>query len=226
MKNSSFHSLSRISKKKLLKELKDFKIYYKDSLDLPKKATFGCEIEFKLGGYNNMNCPTQMNEDDFVNCLLKEKGYDFPFNIKSEMCDLIEVISPVLSDYASSWKELKNVLNFLKQNGAYCNEFCAAHVHIGKQLVGNDINSWLMFFKLWSVFEEEIIKFTNGEYYFSRSYRDFYARKSSNILKTFLNNEIDENSYLPIELCVKNSSISFTGHTIGDLIKSFKNTYI
>lgn len=213
----NLQSLSKEAKNKLLNELKDFKIYYRDSLNLPRRTSFGCEIEFKLPDYQVLDCPIGIRQDDYVYDLLKSKNYNYPFNVKSEADESIEIITDVLKDDAKSWNVLKSVLDFLKNNNAYCNASCASHVHIGKQLLGTNLVSWLNFFRIWCIFEDDIIKFVNGEYYFERTNFNFYSNRCKNVIINLLSKHINEYDLIPEELCNKKYSINFNTQYIKDL---------
>lgn len=102
---------------------------------------------------------------------------------KEEHSNQIEIISDVLKDEEISWKKLKDVLLFYIDNGAYISGKSAAHIHIGKQVLKGNLNYWLNFFKLLSVFEKQIVKFSNGESYYERESFNNYSKWSSDILK-------------------------------------------
>lgn len=166
MGTATFSSLP--NKEQLVHELKDFYIPYRDSLELPLDATFGLEIEFKMPGYDWAYRNDFSHQTEAVLTFMKENNYNNIWDVYPEENDHIEIVSPVLTDKIKTWKNLDNVLKNIKENGAYYSGECGAHIHVGRHLLGDDINSWLIFFKTWSIFEDIIFKFTNGESYSKR----------------------------------------------------------
>lgn len=193
----SSSDLYKLNEKQTLKDdLKKFKIPYRNTLGLPDSITFGCEVEFSMAEYN----------DEYKSKLYKEKYYntisEYMISIcapkvwkyKEEHSNQIEIISDVLKDEEISWKKLKDVLLFYIDNGAYISGKSAAHIHIGKQVLKENLNYWLNFFKLLSVFEKQIVKFSNGESYYERESFNNYSKWSSDILKKVIYN-IEHSNY-------------------------------
>ena len=58
------------------------------------------------------------------------------------------------------------------------------HIHIGTQTLGDNVNSWLNFIKIWSVYENIIYRFVYGNFLTARPSMDEYAQPLS---KTFWN---------------------------------------
>ncbi len=184
MGTTTFSSL--LGKEQLIHELKDFYIPYRDSLELPLDATFGLEIEFKMPGYDWKYRSDFSEAYTAAEIFMKEHNYIDTWDVCNEKNDHIEIVSPVLTDNAKAWNDLHNVLKYLKENGAYYSGECGAHIHVGMHLLGKDEESWINFFKIWSIFEDVIFKFTNGETYNSR----LNFQKSSKSVRTRFNNLI------------------------------------
>lgn len=184
MSTTMLSSLS--DKERVIQELKDFYVPYRKSLKLPSDATFGLEIEFKMPDYNwkyrsNFSC-----QDIAAMTFMEEHNYNGIWDVCPEENDHIEIVSPILIDESKTWKDLHNILNNIKENGAYYSGKCGAHVHIGMHLLGKDEESWLNFFKIWNIFEDVIFKFTNGETYNRR----FNFQDSSKSVRTCFDNLI------------------------------------
>lgn len=177
MGTTMISSLSFLDKETLSHDLKDFYIPYRDSLDLPKDSTFGIEIEFKMPGFDNRYVSNFIDCDCAAESFMKENNYNNIWDVCYEEQDHIEIVSDVLTDKKRTWDDLNNVLNNIKENGAYYSGACGAHVHVGRHLLGCNVKSWLTFFKTWSIFEDIIFKFTNGEHHNIRS--NFYNRSKS-----------------------------------------------
>ncbi len=192
MSTTMFSSLDVSDKKRLIHELRDFYIPYRKSLDLPKYASFGGEIEFSIKGYDysyKQNLKKagygSTTAFEFMNSI----GTPKIWKIKDEIGSRIEVETDVLGDDKDTWDTLKYLLSFLIEKGAYYNGEGGSHVHAGMQIIGNDFEKWKLFLKLWACYEEEIIRFTNGEYYFDREKMNFYADRSKKIIFEWLNDE-------------------------------------
>ena len=198
MSTTILSSLSNPSKERLVKNLKDFYIPYRSILNLPSDATFGFEIEFNMNGFDEDYKSNFIDENNAAQYFLEELGYDYPYDVESEENNHIELISPVLVDKEETWQELDNVLCFIKNNAGNTNRLlaggmspsCGAHVHVGRNIFNNNPNGWLNFFKLWSVFEDYIFKFTNGEFYNLRIGGIKRANKINNICQLLLDNYI------------------------------------
>lgn len=191
-------------------ELKKFYIPYRKTLDLPRDVTFGLEIEFKIDGFNNSYKADFIDEDNAALSFLDEKGYDYNYEIQSEINNHIELISPVLTDKHKTWQELYDILLFIKNNGGYYSGVCGAHVHVGKNILNPDNDSWLNFFKIWYVFEDYITTFTNGENYMLRQNGKKRACSINTICQQIIR-EYLENKYINFSLLTndKRNSINF-----------------
>lgn len=100
----------------------------------------------------------------------------------------------MLTDDEHTWETLNNVLLFYVNNGAYIKQESAAHVHIGKQVLKGNLEYWLNFLKLLSIFEKQIVKFSNGERYYERKCFSIYSNWSSDILKKVIY-DIEHDNY-------------------------------
>ena len=207
MSNTKISSLDKHLKNKLLLELTDFYIPYRDSLNLDKDATFGCEIEFNIPGYScNINDVSDLKAILFM----RDLGYLYPYRVTSEINDRIELITGVLSDEKGTWDILRKVLKFLTDNGAYYNGKGGSHVHVGNQLILNDFDLFTEFLKLYACYENEIIRFTNGEYYFDRKQFDYMCLRSKTIIyDMLLKKNFTEHKNISRYLCQKRTSINF-----------------
>jgi len=182
-------SLSTESKEQLIHELKDFYIPYRDSLGLSLDATFGTEIEFNIEGYDN-NYIDRLHKDgyhDTAREFLISIGYPKLWNYATELNNQIEIISHVLTDSKNTWQTLENILKFCIDKGAYVSKYSGAHIHVGKQLLKQNPDYWINFLELWSVFEKQIVTFTNGEYYFERvNFKDYANYSSLDLKKSYI----------------------------------------
>ena len=168
--------------KNIKNELYYFNIPYRNCLKLPDDVRFGIEIEFNMKNYNNYEGKLSIAQD-----LMKQKNYNYSYNICIEQKNQIELVSEVLKDDEKTWDELQKVLSFIISNDGYCNDKNGAHVHICENMFNINPKGWLNFFKLWSVFEEDIFMFTNGFKNQTRIGAKLYARIINDICKTIIN---------------------------------------
>ena len=143
-----------MKKKELLKLLDDVEILYRDTLGFSEDITFGLEIE-----YINLH---------YIEALkLIEKKYNKWGYQKDETVFNSgfggEVVSPILCDTREAWVELRDILVDLKDNFANIDDSTAAHIHVGSTIFNEDINKYLYFLKMWTVFEKEVYQFSYGE---------------------------------------------------------------
>ena len=205
--SNKISSLDEHLKSKLLLELTEFYIPYRDSLNLDRNVTFGCEIEFNIPGYSG-----SLSDVSDLNAILfmRNLGYLYPYKVTSEINDRIELITDVLQDGKDTWDTLKEVLRFLTLNKAYYNGKGGSHIHVGNQLILNDFNMFTEFLKLFACYENEIIRFTNGEYYFDRKQFDYMCARSKTIIyDMLLKKDFIKNKNISINLCQKMTSINF-----------------
>ena len=220
---TKFSELSDNSLNHFLSDLKDFYIPYRDSLNLPDYATFGCEIEFNIKGYDEKYVKKLFNEGysspakEFMISIGTPKMY----KISYEPNHIIEVISPVWKDNNETWDNLKYILEFLTKNKTYNAGYCGSHVHAGKQLISNGKDGWNIFLRLWSLYEDQIITFTNGEYYHPR--KSFY--KESEPVREYIIKYLNSNkNSLPSELKYKGRALLLPEKYLKKLNKKFDYT--
>lgn len=147
--------------------LKDRKIKYRATLNLPKNLTFGVEIEYE-NVLNELVSELLYEEEifdrNFSNWINKPEidlTYD---NIEINKLMNGEINSPVLKDNIKTWKDLRTVLSILNKNGAIVTNQCGGHVNIGSHILGSNVIYWRNFLLLWILYEKEIYKFSSGEF--------------------------------------------------------------
>ncbi len=177
--------MSNLINKRDYNNLKDFYIPYRKTLNLPKDVTFGLEVEFKMDLFDEAYKVNFMDEDNAALTFMKELGYDYSYEVEYEINNHIELVSPVLTDNDKTWEELDSILTFIKNNDGYYSGMCGSHIHVGKNILDKE-SSWLNFFKLWYIFEDDIFRFTNGENYKLRENGKSKSRKIDGICKNII----------------------------------------
>ena len=118
---------------------KKLKVIENDALRLTfNDMTFGIEIEFQLrNDYSPLEIAKELftlglsncNEVKTYNTIDEITGWKI---IREKTCDY-EIISPILTDCKKCWAELNLVCCLLAKHGAYTDQQCAFHIHIGTQ---------------------------------------------------------------------------------------------
>lgn len=151
--NEQFSKFDSLKREQILKNINKIMLEYREKLFIPKEITFGTELEFD-------NCDIKT-----VKKLLSKFDLKKTWHVKEEpsINEGGEVISPVLTNTKESWFNLKKVCEILKSKASNT-ELCSAHVHIGSNILSNDMNEWLNFIYLWSAYENIIFRFSYGEF--------------------------------------------------------------
>lgn len=220
MSTTLIHMLSKSNKMLFIDELKDFYIPYRPDLELPHDSTFGLEIEFKMPGYNWAYRNDFAHQDDAVLTFMKENNYNGTWDVQAEENDHMEIVSPVLTDKTKTWYDLDDVLKNIKENGAYYSGECGAHVHVGRHLLGENIESWLIFFKTWSIFEDVIFKFTNGENYSKRTNFDDRSKSVRDLFVDLIDRYTTSNGYKKSLILDKKRCINMEQNYVDDMASS------
>ena len=147
--------------------LDDYYLVMRNRLGLSRKDTFGMEMEFDETQYHDVE--DEIANHNFDNWLLYEDA---------SLDNGGEVVSPILTDTERNWKDLIGICHIVNNHGIINNN-CGAHVHIGTQVLGDDVKDWLRFMKLWAVYENIIYRFSYGEYLSYRLSIGEYAKPIS-----------------------------------------------
>jgi hypothetical protein len=137
---------------------------YKANLGLPKDLTFGLEFEVKGISLNSMG--NLFESKKLLDELFKRQNLDFDLSRWKAKADCtvkggLELTSPVLKDTKNDWEEIKQVSSLLKSLGAYADEDCGGHIHIGANILGTNQKAYEKFFKICSSCEDVIYKMSN-----------------------------------------------------------------
>ena len=156
-------------------------IIYRKSLDLPKNITFGVEIE-----YENIVVSTlshllleESKNDKWLKGWESKREFDIgEYNHLGEEING-EVSSKILMDDEKNWGSLKNVLNIIRENDGIITEKCGGHVNIGTHILERKKEYFRNFLLLWILYEQEIYKFSSGDYVLVRYDYDRLLEKIS-----------------------------------------------
>ena len=142
----------------ILSYLDKYYLEYRNKIGVLGDISFGIEIEmehFKGSVFDYW--PFQLKINDIVGNEKWDIVNDITLNAGRE------IRSELLFDMVADWNKLKKVCNFASLYGEI-DINCGAHVHVGAHILGNNCLYWYRFFKLWSVYENVIYRFSYGEY--------------------------------------------------------------
>lgn len=144
----------------LIDRLRKYKISYRNSLSFANFITFGVEIE--------VCSKDEKTQDKLISELTQFNKYrlddEWYFDCEDRVPFCTEFVSPILIDNKKTWTDLKNVCKILRSNDVLVTNDTAGHIHYGVQILENNVDTWLNFIKLWSVYENIIYRFSYGEY--------------------------------------------------------------
>lgn len=150
-KNDNFAFLRGMDLQQLLVETENYLLEYRKKLDLPNNVTFGIEIE-----YENVY---KKNVDKFIKNNLN--GWDSKDDDSLNFGG--EITSPIMVDKIEYWQNLKIVCEYLSKKKANTSNNAGGHIHIGTCVLGNDIEAWRTFLKLYTIYENVIFRFIYGD---------------------------------------------------------------
>lgn len=155
--NDNFSKMNKKDLKCILHNLDNYYLELRDKLGFDDYITFGLELEFEQAMETRL--------ENIINEMFYE-NWNFDGE-ESDFYKLAEISSPILKDNNKTWYELKEVCSIVKQFTTI-NNHSGGHIHIGTQVLGNNVESWLNFIKLWSVYENIVYRFTYGSYLTAR----------------------------------------------------------
>ena len=183
LKNNYFSYLRGSDLQEVLVDVENYFLTYRDTLNLPQELTFGVELEYeKL---------FKILTDEFldVNFLYSWKSInDGSLTLGGE------VVSPILNDDISTWDQLQKICQFLAKYNADTFHNAGGHIHIGANILGEDIESWKMFLKLYTIYEHVLFRFAYGDKLNARKGIKNYAfpsKENLNMALLFLDDAID-----------------------------------
>lgn len=138
----------------------------RDILEIPNNITFGLEIEFAKANRRYIA--------ERLNLAYKNKKISNPWNLENEETiydDNIffsnyggEAISAILTDNKNTWNDIEFTCGEIKNYGGIINKKCGAHVHTGISIFEDNLKYYSRLMKIWTIFENIIIRFCYGEF--------------------------------------------------------------
>ena len=147
-----FSELSGNDLRDLLNFIHSYYLTYRGGLGINKNITYGIEIEF------------ESLKKSIVKKYLEENEIKWKIHADASVKSGGEISSKILHDNVKCWENLKNICDFLKNNGATTiNGTTGGHIHIGAQIFENK-NNFFNFLKCYLVYEDILNRFFSGEY--------------------------------------------------------------
>lgn len=156
--NDMLSKMSGIDLQDLFYYIENYYLELRNRLGFNDYITFGLELEFENAMRGRIE--NTLRENSLYNTW--QLGSD------SSLEDGAEIDSPILKDTSNSWNDLKKVCSIVNEN-ATIGPHSGGHIHIGTQVIGGKIESWLNFIKLWSIYENIIYRFVYGDFLIARS---------------------------------------------------------
>lgn len=149
--NDKLSNLSKVDLLHLLRQLDTFYLTYRDDLDFSSHITFGAEIE-----YEGVDLKSA---EDYI------KAYNLDWKATDDKTIEYggEFVSKILHDEPKTWQTLKQVCEFLKRNKVDTTINAGFHVHVGTHILGDNVNAWRKFAKLYTAYERVFMRFAYGD---------------------------------------------------------------
>lgn len=145
--NNMFSEFRGIDLLEIISIIENTSLTYRDSLNLPRNVTFGVEIE-----YENL-------EKKIVDKYVSENLKKWDSKSDTSVSHGGEVASDILNDSKTDWNNLKKICEFLKKKSVIYNGTAGGHIHIDKDILNNDVDSWRLFFKTYCIYENILFRF-------------------------------------------------------------------
>lgn len=135
----------------LLFQVEAYYLEYRDSLNLKEDVTFGVEIEYE--GIRR----------SIMASYIERKLSNWNSKTDGSLNSGGEITSPIMVDKLEYWKELKLICDYLSRNRANMSSRAGGHIHIGANILGDDIEVWKIFLKLYMCYEHVLFRFLYGD---------------------------------------------------------------
>lgn len=134
-----------------------------------RSMTFGIEVEFQLrNGHTAQEIAQELFELKLSACN-RLGTYDEVVDtkrwriIKENTCDF-EIISPILTDRKKCWEEINQICCLLGRYGAYTDDTCAFHIHVGVEGVLSGGEQWAKLLYIYRQLEPITCVLAKGEF--------------------------------------------------------------
>lgn len=162
--NLEIAKLNAIDLVNLAQELDKKSLEYRDTLNLGHNVRFGIELEY------------EGVDKSLIEGYIKKQGINWKSTDDETLSSGGEVVSPKLVDERKTWENLKSLCEYLKAKNADTSHNAGLHVHVGAHILGENIDAWRKFAKLYTIYERVLIRFGYGDKINARSTLFSYAK--------------------------------------------------
>ena len=81
-----------------------------------------------------------------------------------------------MHDEKQYWRELKEICTFLKKEKASTSGNAGGHIHIGADILKNDVEAWKRFISMYTIYEHLLFRFSYGDKISARKKIEYHAR--------------------------------------------------
>ncbi len=151
---------------------------YVSSINIPKNITFGTEIEFVNARFYDVKwkLAKRQRQNKLSNYKLEKESTVMHRDVRNNVLGG-ELVTPILNDSINSWKTLKYACDFLIKMGAKIDRNCSNHIHIGINIFENNLDYFIRFLKVWTIYEDIIYYFSCNEQLQIRNKINSYAKE-------------------------------------------------
>ncbi len=174
-RNDSFSFLRGLDLQDLLVQTESYLLEYRDKLNLPDDVTVGVEIEYE--GLSKK----------FIDKFINDKLNGWHSKRDGSLSSGGEITSPVMTDNIKYWLEFKMICDYLTKRKADTLHNAGGHIHIGTSVLGDDVEAWKHFLKLYTAYENVLFRFIYGDKISGRKKLFKYAPPISDRLYNNLN---------------------------------------
>ena len=155
-------------------------------LNIKNDITIGFEIEFDKLEYDKFKTLMLIieKEDNQIYNLIK----DWKVEKELSLPEGAEAVSPILRNDINSWKQLKCMLEIVKNAKTSLNEKCGGHIHIGADILSYDSKKWNYFWKMCSVSQPILYKIANEEGKIIRKSSVKFAKQNQDMFNNLIKN--------------------------------------
>ena len=207
--NDNFSLLRKTDLTDLLLFVDNYDLIYRTSLGIDKNITFGVEIE-----YENL---LRKKVDKFIN----DNYSDWLSKRDGSLKVGGEITSPILTDVPKTWVELSEICKYLKKKKVDTLRNAGGHIHVGAASLGNDVDAFRIFLKLYTAYESVLYRFVYGDKISGRKDIDVYSRCVSQILYYYLKNINKSKTLFDLKKCIpldnRNYAINFRNIAFDDI---------
>ena len=166
---------------KLQEKLDNFKPYYKKKVGINPNIKFGLEIECENIYLHRIK--------KALNLLKSTWEYQFDMSLDNTG---IEVSSPICIDEKKTYISLREICIMLRELKGDPSRNSAFQIHYDINIFKNDYKNLEYFYKLWSIYEKEIYRYSYGDSLYPRKNIYNYANMCGNYINQILKSKLYE----------------------------------